>query len=43
MIRHIDIATFLYFAAGSNLVAEEPQKPNFVVIMVDDMDYVGVS
>jgi hypothetical protein len=42
MIRHVVIASCLFIAA-SDLVAEESRKPNFVVIMVDDMGYAGVS
>ena len=42
MIRHIAVATCLLLA-GTDLLADETRKPNFVVIMVDDMGYAGVS
>lgn len=42
MIRYFAIA-FCLLISNTNLVAEEKHKPNFVVIMVDDMGYAGVS
>jgi arylsulfatase A-like enzyme len=42
MIRHIAFAASL-LALLSNLEADETRHPNFVVIMVDDMGYAGVS
>lgn len=42
MIRHIAVAICLLIA-GTDLLADETRKPNFMVIMVDDMGYAGVS
>lgn len=42
MIRAIVFLSLLV-SATSHLVAQAPSKPNFVVIMVDDMGYAGVS
>ncbi len=42
MVQHIAIAACLLIPAF-DLLADESRRPNFVVIMVDDMGYAGVS